>query len=88
MKRRGPNVECRRSDESVLINSGARQDLKVTFKKAFESIPVVLATPYTSTGGGVEVAVKDITTTGFTVNMKNGGAAAAYFKVEYLAICP
>lgn len=83
-----PNVECRRSDESVLINSGARQDLKVTFKKAFESIPVVLATPYTSTGGGVEVAVKDITTTGFTVNMKNGGAAAAYFKVEYLAICP
>ena len=83
-----PNVECRRSDESVLINSGARQDLKVTFKKAFEFIPVVLATPYTSTGGGVEVAVKDITTTGFTVNMKNGGAAAAYFKVEYLAICP
>lgn len=83
-----PNVECRRSDESVLINSGARQDLKVTFEKTFESIPVVLATPYTSTGGGVEVAVKDITTTGFTVNMKNSGAAAAYFKVEYLAICP
>lgn len=79
--------ECRRSDESVLINSGARADMDVTFKTEFVEIPVVLATPYTSTGGGVEIAVKDITTTGFTANMKNNGASAAYFKVEYLAIC-
>lgn len=79
--------ECKRSDESVLINSGARADLDVTFDQTFKEIPVVLATPYTSTAGGVEISVKDITTKGFTANMKNNGASAAYFKVEYLAIC-
>ena len=78
--------ELKISDESVLINSGARQDLVVKFEKSYTYIPVVIATPYTSTGGGVDIAVKNITNTGFTVNMKNGGASAAYFKVCYLVI--
>ena len=76
------------SEESVLIGSGARSDLKVGFGYAFETVPdVILATPFTSTGGGVEIAVKNFTKTGFTANMKNGGASAAYFKVCYLAVC-
>ena len=78
--------ELKISDESVLINSGARQDLVVKFEKSYTYIPVVIATPYTSTGGGVDIAIKDITNTGFTANMKNGGASAAYFKVCYLVI--
>lgn len=78
--------ELKISDESVLINSGARQDLVVKFEKSYTYIPVVIATPYTSTGGGVDIAVKDITNTGFTANMKNGGASAAYFKVCYFVI--
>lgn len=82
------NARYKLSAESVLINSNARADLKVTFDSALPSVPIVLATPYTSTGGGVEIAVKNITTTGFTANMKNNGASAAYFKVAYLAICP
>lgn len=80
------NMQFKLSNESVLINSGARADLQVPFDKAFSAVPVVIATPYTSTGGGVEIAVKNITTTGFTANMKNNGASAAYFKVEYLAL--
>ena len=76
------------SEESVLIESGARSDLKVGFGYAFETVPdVILVTPFTSTGGGVEIAVKNFTRTGFTVNMKNNGASAAYFKVCYLAVC-
>ena len=78
--------ELKISDESVLINSGARQDLVVKFEKSYTYIPVVIATPYTSTGGGVDIAVKDITSTGFTANMKNDGASAAYFKVCYFVI--
>lgn len=81
------DYEVALSDESVLINSGARSDLAVAFSKSHDSAPdVVLATPYTSVGGGVECAVKNFTKTGFTVNMKNGGASAAYFKVCYFAI--
>lgn len=76
------------SEASVLIESGARSDLKVEFGYAFETVPdVILAVPYTSTGGGVEIAVKDFSRSGFTANMKNGGASAAYFKVCYLAVC-
>ena len=81
-----PNVECRLTDASVLIASNARADLNITFGQTFGKVPVVIATPYTSTGGGVEIAVKNITTKGFTANMKNNGASAAYFKVCYLAI--
>lgn len=81
------DYETALSDESVLINSGARSDLVVTFSKSHDSAPdVILATPFTSTGGGVECAVKNFTSTGFTANMKNGGASAAYFKVCYFAI--
>lgn len=81
------DYETALSDESVLINSGARSDLAVTFSKSHDSAPdVVLATPYTSTAGGVECAVKNFTKTGFVANMKNGGASAAYFKVCYFAI--
>lgn len=81
------DYEIALSDESVLINSGARNDLKVTFDQSHYSPPdVILATPFTSTGGGVECAVKNFTKTGFTANMKNGGASAAYFKVCYLAV--
>lgn len=80
------NMQFKVSDESVLIASNARADLQITFDKAFSSIPTVIAVPYTSTGGGVEIAVKNITTTGFTVNMKNEGASSAYFKVSYLAL--
>ena len=81
------DYETALSDESVLINSGARSDLAVTFSKSHDSAPdVILATPFTSTGGGVECAVKNFTSTGFTANMKNGGASAAYFKVCYFAI--
>lgn len=73
--------------ESVLIDSGARADLVVTFEKSRTEPPdVVIATPYTSTGGGVDCAVKNFTKTGFTANMKNGGASSAYFKVCYFAI--
>lgn len=79
-------LEYKISDESVLINSGARADLTVKFEKSYVSPPVVIATPYTSTGGGVDIAVKDITPDGFTANMKNGGASAAYFKVCYVAL--
>lgn len=81
------DYETALSEESVLINSGARSDLAVTFSKSHDSPPdVILATPFTSTGGGVECAVKNFTKTGFTANMKNGGASAAYFKVCYLAV--
>lgn len=81
------DYEVALSNESVLINSGARNDLQVTFDQTHDSAPdVVLATPYTSTAGGVECAVKNFTKTGFTANMKNGGASAAYFKVCYFAI--
>lgn len=81
------DYETALSDESVLINSGARSDLAVTFSKSHVSAPdVILATPFTSTGGGVECAVKNFTSTGFTANMKNSGASAAYFKVCYFAI--
>ena len=81
------DYEVALSNESVLINSGARSDLVVTFSKSHDSAPdVILATPFTSTGGGVECAVKNFTSTGFTANMKNGGASAAYFKVCYFAI--
>lgn len=81
------DYEVALSNESVLINSGARNDLQVTFDQTHDSAPdVVLATPYTSTAGGVECAVKNFTKTGFVANMKNGGASAAYFKVCYLAI--
>lgn len=81
------DYETALSDESVLINSGARSDLAVSFSKNHDSAPdVILATPFTSTGGGVECAVKNFTSTGFTANMKNGGASAAYFKVCYFAI--
>ena len=81
------DYEVALSNESVLINSGARNDLQVTFDQTHDSAPdVVLATPYTSTAGGVECAVKNFTKTGFTANMKNGGASAAYFKVCYLAV--
>ena len=79
-------LEYKISDESVLINSGARADLTVKFEKSYVSPPTIIATPYTSTGGGVDIAVKNITNTGFTANMKNGGASAAYFKVCYVAL--
>ena len=68
----------------MLIGSGERADLTVNFEKGYVSPPIVIATPYTSTGGGVDIAVKNITNTGFTANMKNGGASAAYFKVCYV----
>lgn len=79
-------LEYKISDESVLIGSGERADLTVNFEKGYVSTPIVIATPYTSTGGGVDIAVKNITNTGFTANMKNGGASAAYFKVCYVAL--
>ena len=74
------------SSESVAIGSGQRSDLVVTFPKTFKAVPVVVATVYTSTGGGCELAVKNITKTGFTANIKNNGGSTAYFKVSYLAI--
>lgn len=81
------DYEIALTTESVLIDSGARADLVVTFEKSRTEPPdVVIATPYTSTGGGVDCAVKNFTKTGFTANMKNGGASAAYFKVCYFAI--
>lgn len=79
-------LEYKISDESVLIGSGERADLTVSFEKSYVSPPTIIATPYTSTGGGVDIAVKNVTNTGFTANMKNGGASAAYFKVSYLAL--
>lgn len=79
-------LEYKISDESVLIGSGERADITVSFEKSYVSPPTIIATPYTSTGGGVEIAVKNVTNTGFTANMKNGGASAAYFKVSYLAL--
>lgn len=79
-------LEYKISNESVLINSGERADLVVSFEKSYVSPPTIIATPYTSTGGGVDIAVKNITNDGFTANMKNGGASAAYFKVCYLAL--
>ena len=79
-------LEYKISNESVLIDSNARADLTVNFEKGYASPPIVIATPYTSTGGGVDIAVKNITNTGFTANMKNGGASAAYFKVCYVAL--
>ena len=81
------DYEIALSNESVLIASNARADLKVNFDQSHSSAPdVVLATPYTSTGGGVHVAVKNFTKTGFTANMKNDGSTNAYFKVCYMAI--
>lgn len=81
------DYEIALTTKSVLIESNARADLAVTFKKSRTIAPdVVIATPYTSTAGGVECAVKNFTKTGFVANMKNGGASAAYFKVCYLAI--
>ena len=79
-------LEYKISDESVLIGSGERADVTVSFEKSYVSPPTIIATPYTSTGGGVDIAVKNVTNTGFTANMKNGGASAAYFKVSYLAL--
>lgn len=79
-------LEYKISNESVLINSGERADLVVSFEKSYVSPPTIIATPYTSTGGGVDIAVKNITNDGFTANMKNGGASAAYFKICYLAL--
>ena len=79
-------LEYKISSESVLINSNERADLTVNFEKGYVAPPIVIATPYTSTGGGVEIAVKNITNDGFTVNMKNEGGSAAYFKVCYVAL--
>ncbi len=79
-------LEYKISSESVLINSNERADLTVNFEKGYVAPPIVIATPYTSTGGGVEIAVKNITNDGFTVNMKNEGESAAYFKVCYVAL--
>ena len=79
-------LEYNISSESVLINSNERADLTVNFEKGYVAPPIVIATPYTSTGGGVEIAVKNITNDGFTANMKNEGGSAAYFKVCYVAL--
>ena len=79
-------LEYKVSDESVLIDSNTRADLTVNFEKGYVSPPIVIATPYTSTGVGVEIAIQNITNDGFTVNMKNEGASAAYFKVCYVAL--
>lgn len=82
----GPKMRHAVSTEAVLIASNARGELQVTFPKAFASIPTVIATPYTSGGHATEIAVKNITKTGFTALFKNSWNYEAYFKASYIAI--
>lgn len=82
----GPKIQCEVSSNSVLIASNARGELQVTFPEAFSAIPTVTATPYTSGGHATEIAVKNITKTGFTALFKNSWNYEAYFKASYIAI--
>lgn len=79
------DYEAKLSSESVLVNTGDQKELQVSFDQGFTVPPVVVAVPYTSTGGAVECAVKNITNSGFTAIIKNSGPAA-YYKLYYVAI--
>lgn len=79
------NVRYKLSDESVLINTNETRELTITFEKVMTIIPVVIATPYTSSGGPVAISIKNITNRGFTTTIRNLGSSPAYFKVCYFA---
>ena len=78
---------CGLSKESVLIASNARGELDVTFTTLLTTTPkYVIATPYVSVNNvSGDIAVSNITTTGFHVSIKNLSATGAYFKVSYIA---
>lgn len=71
------------SDISVAGNTNATKS--IVFPSAFASTPTVVATPVISNATG-EVAIYNVSTTGFTVRITNRGSLAYSYGINWIAM--
>lgn len=71
------------SDISVVGNTNATRN--IVFPSAFASTPIVVATPVISNATG-EVAIYNVSTTGFTVRITNRGSLTYSYGINWIAM--